>query len=169
MSMILGIACPPSALAAALVSVGVRSPAASFGAQTLQLDRPARARVPLLLAEANEAQPALQAVRWFDELSMLEVFYMGDLAHEEGADDAAALEAAIAASGGNVSRFLLPDERTLPQGGETLSALNVCFTVEITDHESGAEMPSGDGAAASGTRQPHHSCVANLVVNHHQN
>lgn len=138
-----------NALFAGLVSLAAsvsveRSPAVPFGAQALKLARPARARVPLPVAQAKDARPALQAVRWFDELSMLEVFYMGDLAHEEGADDAAALEAAIAASGGNVSRFLLPEERVMPEGSEALSALNVCFTVEITDHESGAEMPPGE-------------------------
>ena len=72
---------------------------------------------------------AAQAVAWFDEVSMLQVFYMGDLWHEAGAADADAIEAAIVASGGNVSRYLTPEERTLPQGGDAaLAALEVGFS-----------------------------------------
>ena len=61
-----------------------------------------RARVPLL-SEESDARMAAQAVAWFDEVSMLQVFYMGDLRHDAGAADADAIEAAIVASGGNVS------------------------------------------------------------------
>ena len=100
-----------------------------------------RARVPLL-SEESDAQMATQAVAWFDEVSMLQVFYMGDLRHDAGAADADAIEAAIVASGGNVSRYLTPEERTLPQGGDAaLAALEVGFSVEISDSDSDAAMP----------------------------
>ena len=100
-----------------------------------------RARVPLL-SESGDAQMATQAVAWFDEVSMLQVFYMGDLRHDIGAADADAIEAAIVASGGNVSRFLTPEGRTLPRGGDAaLAALKVCFSVEISDGDSDAAMP----------------------------
>ena len=80
---------------------------------------------------------------WFDELTMLQIFYMGDLRHDEGAADADTIEAAIAASGGNVSRFLTPDERTMPRAGDAaLAALAVSFSVEVSDGESDARMPS---------------------------
>ena len=100
-----------------------------------------RARVPLL-SEESDAQMATQAVAWFDEVSMLQVFYMGDLRHDVGAADADAIEAAIVESGGNVSRYLTPEERTLPQGGDAaLAALEVGFSVEISDSDSDAAMP----------------------------
>ena len=100
-----------------------------------------RARVPLL-SEESDAQMATQAVAWYDEVSMLQVFYMGDLRHDAGAADADAIEAAIVASGGNVSRYLTPEERTLPQGGDAaLAALEVGFSVEISDSDSDAAMP----------------------------
>ena len=100
-----------------------------------------RARVPLL-SEESDAQMAAQAVAWFDEVSMLQVFYMGDLRHDAGAADADAIEAAIVASGGNVSRYLTPEERTLPRGGDAaLAALEVGFSIEISDSDSDAPMP----------------------------
>ena len=100
-----------------------------------------RARVPLL-SEESDAQMAAQAVAWFDEVSMLQVFYMGDLRHDAGAADADAIEAAIVASGGNVSRYLTPEERTLPRGGEAaLAALEVGFSIGISDSDSDAPMP----------------------------
>ena len=104
-----------------------------------------RARAPLLCSSevGADEQAAAQAVAWFDDLTMLQIFYMGDLRHDEGAADADTIEAAIAASGGNVSRFLTPDERTMPRAGDAaLAALAVSFSVEVSDGESDARMPS---------------------------
>ena len=74
----------------------------------------------------DDEQWAAQAVAWYDELAMLEVVCMGDIQHY-GAD-AGAIERAIAESGGNVSRYLPYDERSLPDGSDpALAALEVSF------------------------------------------
>ena len=56
----------------------------------------------------------------------------GDIQHEgAGADD---IEAAIAESGGNVSKYLMPEERALPDGShQAISALSVSFSLPLGD------------------------------------
>ena len=84
---------------------------------------------------SNE-QRAAQAIAWYDELRMLEVVCMGELQHAKGALSADAIEAVIAACGGNVSRYLMPDERSLPDGSDpSLSNLEVHFWLPLRDDE----------------------------------
>ena len=104
----------------------------------LQRAQISRRMVPIAAASSssNELQPldhmafADRAIAWFDELSMLEVIYRGQLAHDAEGMSAADLEAAIAAGGGNVSAALTHDERTRPSG-DAVQQLVVGFSVDL--------------------------------------
>ena len=93
-------------------------------------------RTPRVRLTQQDAAQALarQCVAWYDELAMLQVVLMGDLQHETGSADADAIETLVAMSGGNVSRYLMPEERTLPNGSHpAIVGLQVSFTVELSD------------------------------------
>ena len=88
--------------------------------------------------ELNDKQRAAQVVAWFDELAMLEVVCRGDIEYDEGSADSSTIETVIAASGGNVSRYLMPEERVLPDGASPalkgLCLTQVSFTLDLSEY-----------------------------------
>jgi hypothetical protein len=82
----------------------------------------------------SNKQWADQVVAWYDELAMLQIVCRGDITHDDGAYDADNLEAVISASGGNVSRFLMPEERTWPDGASpAIRGLEVSFSLDLSE------------------------------------
>ena len=96
----------------------------------------------LVRMAGDSADFASRAVAWFDEMSMLEVIYRGQLEVDAEGASAADIEAAIAKAGGNVSGELMLEDRVLPDGDHpALQQLAVGFSVELDggiDDESAA-------------------------------
>ena len=103
----------------------------------IHLTSPRRTVNLRLQQDIDDEQRANQVVAWFDELCMLQIVCMGDLEHDAGID-ADTIEAAVAASGGNVSRELTPEERSLPDGSNPeVSSLAVSFSLALCDEAEG--------------------------------